>query len=226
MELSQHNKNLRMTHCAEEGLIDELEALIHNGAEANFNDSCALKKAANNGHTKVVPILLKNGADVHSQNDCALGWAAENGHTDTVKILLENGASIHANSEYALKWAAHGGHTDTVKLLFEYGADAKVETPLMWAAEKGHTEVVKVLLEHGADIHANDDYVIKWATNQNTINLMIAEANMKIKPETLQWLKNNDCRDALKAINTRELSEKMKNTLKPKIESKSRTMKI
>ncbi len=63
--------------------------------------------------------LFDAGADVHANNDCALRWAAERGHTEAVKLLLNAGADVHANNDYALRWATENGHTETVKILKE-----------------------------------------------------------------------------------------------------------
>ena len=110
--------------------------------------------------------------------------ASNNGHTETVKVLLEHGADVHADDDWALRWASYNGHTETVK----------------------------VLLEHGADVHARDDYSLRLASDNGhteTVKLFLIEYDMKVKQETLDWLKENNCDETLKIINKRNLHESL-----------------
>jgi ankyrin repeat protein len=39
-----------------------------------------------------------------------------------------------------------------------------MDQELIEASEKGHVDVVKLLLEAGADVHADDNFAIRWAS--------------------------------------------------------------
>jgi hypothetical protein len=86
--------------------IEVIGELIDEGANIRANDDCALRWAAENGHTETVELLLDRGADIHAGNDCALRWAAVKGHTEIVKLLLDRGVDIYADNDYVLRWAA------------------------------------------------------------------------------------------------------------------------
>lgn len=177
-----------------------IEQLLDKGADVRANNDVALLFAASNGHTASVELLLNRGADVHSENDSAISQAANSGHTETVELLLDRGADIHANNDWALTRAAFEGRTATVKLLLDRGADIHIknDVALYCAADQGHTE---------------------------TTSLMLIEYNMKIKPETRDFLKKK-APDTFKILEKRDLSEKLKATLKPKSAQQERVMKI
>ncbi|HBR70984.1 TPA: hypothetical protein DD799_04620 [Candidatus Dependentiae bacterium] len=92
-------------------------------------------------------MLLDRGAHVHADDDCALRWAADDGHTDTARLLLDRGANIHACDDYALRRAVINGHTDTARLLLDRGAHvhADDDCALRWAARNGHHHAVTLL---------------------------------------------------------------------------------
>ena len=108
--------------------------------------------------------------------------ASSNGHTETVKVLLEHGADVHSSRDGALKWSSH----------------------------RGHTETVKVLLEHGADVHADDDWALRSASENGhteTVKVLLIDFNMKVKQETLDWLKENNCDETINIINKRDFNK-------------------
>ena len=43
---------------------------------------------------------------------------------------------------------------------------------LRWASENGHLEVVKLLLANDADVHANDDYALRWASENGHLEVV------------------------------------------------------
>ncbi len=52
-----------------------------------------------------------------------------------------------------------------IKILIRKGADVHADNDflLRWAAGNGHLEIVKYLVKHGADIHAVDDFALRMA---------------------------------------------------------------
>lgn len=162
-----------------------------------------LMNAAEQGNLKLLKELEKEGADIHAQNDWALQKSSRNGHIETVKYLIDRGADVKADDDYSIQYAA----------------------------SNGHTAVVKTLLDKGSDIHAGNDFVLKISAknrHQETTTLLIVDYNIKITPETNDWLVQNKCEDTLKIINSRDLSKKISSSLKPKAEqlSQSRKMKL
>ena len=123
--------------------------------------------------------------------------ASSNGHTETVKVLLEHGADVHADNDGGLRSASYNGHTETVK----------------------------VLLEHGADVHARDDYSLRLASDNGhteTVKLFLIEYDMKVKQETLDWLKENNCDETINIINKRDFNKSLAEKLRFNIDDKQK----
>ena len=101
------------------GYIDIVKKIIDKKIyfDIHFQNDIVLRKAAENGHIKMVRLLVEQGADIHSVDDYALRWASDNGHYEIVNFLIEKGANIHAQNNYAIKWATKKGHTEVVELL-------------------------------------------------------------------------------------------------------------
>ena len=78
-----------------------------------------LMRACSDGELDEVKALLKQGADIHAYDDDGLRWAAWGGHLDVARYLVEQGADIHARGDYTLRWAAHWGRLDVVNYLRE-----------------------------------------------------------------------------------------------------------
>ena len=159
-----------------------------------------LIEAASEGNAETVNLLLDRGADINAGDDRALTKAARKGQTEVVILLLDRGADIHADDDMALRVAANNGHTETVNLL----------------------------LNRGADIHAADDWALRWAANNDyteTASLMLVHYNMKVKPETREFLKEHAL-DTFKILEKRDLNEKLEATLKPKLPQQERVIKI
>jgi hypothetical protein len=70
------------------------------------------------------------------------------------------------NTDGLLKLFAARGDVEPVRNLLDRGADvhAQENYALRWASENGHRDTVAVLLEHGADVHAQEDYALRWAS--------------------------------------------------------------
>ena len=63
--------------------------------------------------------------------------------------------------------AVKEGRIDITRFMIKKGADVHAEDDyaLRWASNNGHTDTVKLLLENGANIHASIDYALRWASN-------------------------------------------------------------
>ncbi|MGH9162774.1 MAG: ankyrin repeat domain-containing protein [Vicinamibacteraceae bacterium] len=155
---------------AENGNIDEIDALISGGANVDAalpGDGTPLIGAARRGHVDAVQRLLDQGADPNMpvRGDAnPLIMAAREGHAEVVALLLDRGADIEQivpEDENALIQASRGGHLRVVELLVARGADVNARawtesnggewrTPLNMARRGGHDAVVKLLLASGA----------------------------------------------------------------------------
>ena len=96
---------------------------------------------------------------------------------------------------------------------------------LIDASSNGHTETVKVLLEHGADVHANNDGALRSASykgHTETVKLFLIEYDMKVKQETLDWLKENNCDETINIINKRDFNKSLAEKLRFNIDDKQK----
>ena len=158
-----------------ENKLDEIQALIHKGADIELNSFqglTALAYASSKGETELVALLCQKQANLEVtdiQGRTPLLIAAYNGHMETVEILLENGANIDAKDKEgmtSLIWATRKGHSETVtKILAELLKknsdidefdEERCYNALMWAAQEGKTDVLIKLLEAGADTELYD----------------------------------------------------------------------
>ncbi len=128
-----------------EGDVEQLEALLHEGADANavisfshpaFAGGNTVKRrllvaAAVYGNPQVVDVLVRNGATpTLSGNDFAICAAAAFGHEAVVRILLDAGASPSPSRKCGkdgnhspLSIARAGGHAAVVELLEAAGSN-------------------------------------------------------------------------------------------------------
>ena len=78
--------------------LEELTALIANGAEVNAKDKdgwTPLMYAAANGHLEIVDFLISKGADVNAKSKdgrTSQMQAVLDGHPDVVEFLKQQGA--------------------------------------------------------------------------------------------------------------------------------------
>lgn len=66
------------------------------------------------------------------------------------------------------------GNVECLKHCIENGADVRADDDyaLRWASENGHYDIVKLLLENGANVHANDDAALRWASKKGHYNVV------------------------------------------------------
>ncbi|XP_049815987.1 26S proteasome non-ATPase regulatory subunit 10-like [Schistocerca nitens] len=163
--LPAEEKGTRLIYAAEEGAVEDLQALLVAGANVGARDEIgqtALHWAAQWGHTDSVKCLLEAGAEVDARSDgqsTPLHLAAERGHSAVVRLLLASSADPNARTPYGrtpLHSAAEQGHTAVVRLLLAFSANHSATdhdgwTPLHLAAFSGVAETAAALLEAGAD---------------------------------------------------------------------------
>lgn len=130
-QLSEEDQ-AEVIECARYGELEDLQALLELGANANYADeggSTALHKAAANGSTDIARLLHKHGAlyTANASGNTPLHWACLNGHKDMVELLL----SIYPDVDIYSK--------------NQFGRSAFTE-----ALAAGHEEIGRIMLQHGS----------------------------------------------------------------------------
>jgi ankyrin repeat protein len=176
----------RLIAAAQDGLDDQVGALIAGHADVNATDSAgatALAWAIMRGNEGIAAKLLKGHADpnrIDANGVSPLMLAIDSNAPALVKLLLANGANASLardNGETPLMHAVNSGSLEMVQMLLEGKADVNVrenqfgQTALMWAA--GHPELTAVLLAHGADFRA---VTKSWETS--TVNYITTTSTL------------------------------------------------
>ena len=193
-------ETLLMQAVAEGAHPDLLKMLILAYGEANLNalshhpeqQSTALFKAAQFGHTDCLQVLLQAGADIEIPNQdqaTPLYVAAQNGHAKCIKILIDADANVNQpikGGSTPLFVAAQNGYTKCIKTLIQGGADVMWtgredgKTPLYIANHFGNVNCAKII--RGAmmrnensriNMHKNDE--TNNNNNQNTCMLLLIQ---------------------------------------------------
>ncbi len=156
------------------GTADEVQKLIHNGANVNvqMHDFTALMAAIQRNEMPILTVLLEAGADVNLKGNhgiTALLYAAaihsqDNNMIPIIKVLIKKGAHMNAKEDFdktVLMFAAENDRTaDIVRALLNASTDVKTDvnvqdrygqTALMCAAENKNLPVAQILLDAGAD---------------------------------------------------------------------------
>ena len=127
-----------------------------------------------------IKALVENGADVNTRNDdgeTPLILATENENLDVMRFLIRNGSDVNArknDGKTPLIIASMGENTDDViMLLIESGADVNAKdnegnTPLTMTSSDGDLNLSKILVNNGANVNAR--------TNDGATPLMLASA--------------------------------------------------
>lgn len=171
------NRDANLILAAREGKADELQRLLHAGANVNTKiENTSLIEAAINGHTQVARILLQNGAHIndrdasHEENghNTALIYAVGNQHIDIVRLLLEAGADIYAENRMqlnAVTVAAYMNNQSIVSLFknklglvgYNKAIVQKIKPDdLVAVIEEGKSEVIRAYLDGGGSPNAKD----------------------------------------------------------------------
>jgi ankyrin repeat protein len=163
--------------------------------------------------------------------DLALLSAAECGDLEKIKELESKGVDIHAANDWALQKASRYGKMETVKYLIQRNADVRADDDysFQYASSNGHTDVAKLLLDNGCDIHADNNFGLRCAAKNGyleTVTMLIVDYKMAVKQETIDWLKENKCDDALKVICSRDLNNKLLSAMTPKVETQTQSKKM
>jgi uncharacterized protein len=161
----------RLIAAAHANDLDEVRALIREGADVNAKDETVqsaylIATSAVGDDPRLLELTLDNGArvdDKDSFNGTGLIRAAERGHPRIVRRLLR--AGIDRDHVNRLGWTAlheaivlgDGGraHAETVRALVEGGVDVDLVDsdgvrPLRLAEQRGHTRIAQILQRAGA----------------------------------------------------------------------------
>jgi ankyrin repeat protein len=160
---------------AQEGRIDDVQTLLGEGANIEYQDDQginALIAATQEGHVSIVELLIKKKADINrpnADNQTPILLAVSLRHPITlIKLLLDAGVNVNPEKsqmdETPLKSAIHGAikhkRMNVLKALLDAGSDLNYENPLLYAIEfdegsineTNRIEVVRVLLDKGAKV--------------------------------------------------------------------------
>jgi ankyrin repeat protein/thiol-disulfide isomerase/thioredoxin len=159
--------NERLLEAARGGHLDEVEALLRDGARVDARTdsfSTPLILAASTGNVAIVQALLKAGADVNARDGLngttALAQAARSGNVRLVRTLLDAKAQVDLKDDVgrtALHRAVDSGNVEIIELLLAAGADPTAQsnfpgTPLFTAITRGHSDALRCLLRHGCPV--------------------------------------------------------------------------
>jgi hypothetical protein len=139
--------NDALLEAAASGDLDALRKALKEGGQAHWEGSCALRRAAEEGHVECVRLLIPL-SDPMASSCAALRRAAENDHVECVRLLIPV-SDASAGDCYALRWAASEGYVECVRLLLpESGALALKGGVLSFsslARGNGHMEVAGMI---------------------------------------------------------------------------------
>lgn len=114
------------------GDLKQVSSLLSRGADGLFDNSRALRHAAEHGRIKCLELLIPVSNPLAYESH-ALQLAAMNGHIDCVKLLIPHSNPLADNS-LALLWAAENGHAECVELLLPASNPLDCDPSALFAA--------------------------------------------------------------------------------------------
>ncbi len=167
-----------LTTATAAGRVNEIEALLADGAEIDAkdgNDLTALVWAARDERVETLRVLLQHGADPNlaaGRKDWApLVHAVHTGSNLAAIELLDAGADIEGTGgRRALLMAAGYGNAEMVREMLARGANPRIDgimtdavggawdVDYQWLGCDSHTETVRALLEGAPDLQLEDDF--------------------------------------------------------------------
>jgi ankyrin repeat protein len=186
------NDDVCLTQCAYYGKLDWVKFLILDGADVNFQESCALRWASDAGHLEIVKELLRAGANVHakyegSEAQTALKAAKNKKHYNIVNFLEDYIANEKKSKRKAVKESllekfvedsdpvtdmGIGTRAQISRWMKERGEEDTDENALAECAEHGKLEWVKFLIAAGANVHYVDDYALRLASQNGHLKIV------------------------------------------------------
>lgn len=144
------------------GNIDELRALLSEGADVNaiqqYSPYSALIAAVHGNHSEICKLLLVYGADpeLKSGTSTPIEYAANRGFCDILEILLD--AAPCPRRSRPMGWAANTNQAECIYLLCDSGfnPDEKLGngyTPLCSAIHKNNVDAAIALIACGASVN-------------------------------------------------------------------------
>ena len=226
--MSNNEKLLEMILENEIDGINEIKALVENGADVNTrNDDgeTPLILATENENLDVMRFLIRNGSDVNARkNDgktpLIVASMIENAD-DVIMLLIESGADVNAKDNEGntpITMTSSDGDLNLSKILVNNGANVNARTndgatPLMLASAFNDTfELMKLLIENGADISGIEfnGEILEFIESRKNPN----EECKKIRDELKTFKQENkilresltDIVDKLKVCNSRSIN--------------------
>jgi hypothetical protein len=139
--------NRRLMEAAGSGDLSGLIQALDGGANAKWDGSEALARAAWGGHVECVELLIEV-SDAKAGDSWALRQAAESGHVECVRLLMEV-VDAKWDGSAALGAAAAEGHSECVRLLLPASDPLAVGIDGLDAAglarQGGHVEVAAMI---------------------------------------------------------------------------------
>lgn len=134
--------------------------------DARFDDSLALRTAAEAGLLEMVHMLLPY-SDPAAKDSTPICLAAEKGHLDIVKILLPF-SDLSVAEWYIIREAAECGHTNVVQFLVPLCPPQAIESALTSACMGNQAHTVEFLKDK-ANINSLSCSALSWAVrNKNS----------------------------------------------------------
>lgn len=180
--------------------VDQVKQYIEDGADPNAGTGRALINAVSENDYEKTKVLLEKGARPE------IGMCIKEAKDlKMVKLLVSYGATLTANI-----YEKVGNDYEAIKYLIEAGLDVNFENglPLRTAAKntnyKDATKIMDLLVDAGADISLRRYMVLKWASENGSLDILQYILNkideLKLNPDEkaiLDWLNWLDTSDKL-----------------------------